>query len=508
MKSKDFVRAAEGILEGPLAGNRGGAVDGLAPDGLAPDGLAKDRFAAWTLTLALLFVLCADTLLGVVFRPYLDGGTGDTTAWDVLLLILGRGPERLPLDSWEPMMTAFNWLREHGPGNVYDAVFFTQHVKFQYPLTSLLVMEAMSVVGLLHLRVYALLNLLLVLATAGGMALLMRELAERTGFDQAVRGGIGRWTLAALGAVATLCFYPVVKAFAVGQIQVWLNAAFVFATLFYLRDQRVLAGAMLGASTLIKPQMSLFLVWALLRREWRFAIGWAAVVVPGFVTACALYGFGASLHYLDVLSFLGQHGESYYSNQTVNGLLHRLLHNGPNLMSNTNGDTEWRGSAFAPYHPLVHIATLISGVAFVLFGLLWRIRDGAGGRASGWAGRRETGRQPIASFLAAGTCFTIGTPIAWVPHYGVLLPVCAYLLFVLIDRAASKRSTEDRRQSLGTLLLLGIAFAILSNDFFHPLSELADTSYNILQSYLFFTALLLLRLLVTTADGPRATRPS
>ena len=58
MKSKDFVGAAEGTLEGALAGNRGGAVDVLA----------KDRFAAWTLTAAFLFVLCADTLLGVVAR--------------------------------------------------------------------------------------------------------------------------------------------------------------------------------------------------------------------------------------------------------------------------------------------------------------------------------------------------------------------------------------------------------------------------------------------------------
>jgi len=498
MRSKDFVRAAEGTLEGPL-GSRTGAVDVLAANVLA-----KDRFAAWTMSVAFLFVLCADTLLGVVFRPYLDGGTGDTTVWDVLMLVAGRSPERLPLDSWEPMMTAFTWLREHGKENVYDAVFFTQHVKFQYPLTSLLVMEALSAVGLLHLRIYALINLLMVVATAGGMALLMRELAERMGFDRAMRGGVSRLTLAALGAVAALCFYPVVKAFAVGQIQVWLNAAFVFATLFYLRDRRALAGVMLGASTLIKPQMSLFLVWALLRREWSFAVGWAAVVVPGFAAASALYGFGPSLHYLDVLSFLGQHGESYYSNQTVNGLLHRLLHNGPNLMSTTNGDTEWRGSAFAPYHPLVHIATLVSGVAFVLFGLLWRIKDRNGAL--------KGGPQPIASFLVAGTCFTIGTPIAWVPHYGVLLPVCAYLLFVLIDRAALERTIGDRRRSLGRLLMLGAGFAILSNDFFHPLSELADTSYNILQSYLFFTALMLLHLLVTTADAPgepsRATRRS
>lgn len=487
MDSKEFASAADGALKGRL-----GDVGGHGGGGTA-DLIGNHRFAAWMLSVAFLFVLSADTLLGVVLRPYLDAGL-DTTAWDVLLLILGKSPERLPLDSWEPMMTAFTWLHDNGQGNVYDAIFFTKHVKFQYPLTSLLVLEAMSAVGLLHLRVYALINLLMVVATAGGMALLMRELAERMGFDQTVRNGVSRLTLAALGAVATLCFFPIVKAFAVGQMQVWLNAAFVFATLFYVRDQRALAGALLGASTLIKPQMSLFLIWALLRREWGFAIGWAAAVIPGFAAASALYGFGPSMHYLDVLSFLGQHGESYYANQTLNGLLHRLLQNGPNLLLTTNGDGEWRGSAFPAYNALVHGATLVSGILFVLFGLLWRIRAGAGGEMGGR-------RLPIASFLVAGTCFTIGTPIAWIPHYGVLLPVCAYLLFVLIDLAAL-----DRRRGLGKLLLLGIGFAIVSNDFFHPLNELADTPLNVLQSYLFFTALLLLHLLVTTADTPRAAR--
>ncbi|WP_052710307.1 glycosyltransferase family 87 protein [Azospirillum thiophilum] len=483
MKSKPFVHAADGVAE------RGAKAAAGASPGRAGDLERAHRFAAWALASAFLFVLCADTLLGVVFRPYLDGGSGDTTVWDVLVLIFAGSPGRLPLDSWEPMMTAFTWLHEHGQGrgqgNVYDAVFFTQHVKFQYPLTSLLVMEAMSAVGLLHLRVYALINLLMVVATAAGMALLMRELAERMGFDRTARNGVGRLTLAALGAVATLCFYPIVKAFAVGQIQVWLNMAFVFAALFFLRDRRALAGALLGASTLIKPQMSLFLVWALVRKEWRFALGWAAVVGPGFAAACALYGLRPSLHYLDVLSFLGQHGESYYSNQTVNGLLHRLLQNGPNLLSTTNGDTEWRGSAFAPYHPLVHAATLLSGILFVLFGLFWRIGGGM--------------RDRMASFLVAGLCFTVGSPISWVPHYGVLLPAFAFLLFVLIDRARM-----GLPNGLRDLLVLGVAFAIMSNDFFQPLSDLAGTPLNILQSYLFFTALVVLLLLVTTAVRPSA----
>ncbi|MBP2299795.1 glycosyltransferase family 87 protein [Azospirillum picis] len=459
------------------------------------DAAGDDRSAVWSIVAALLFVLLVDSLFGFILRPYLDGSDGDTTVWDVLVLIFVGNPERLPLDSWEPMMTALAWLHQHGGKDVYDAVFFTQHVKFQYPLTSLLPLELLSALHLLHLRVYALINLLMVVASAAGMALLMRDLSQGcdAGRPPTLRDQVPtrRWAPATLGIVATLCFYPITKAFAVGQIQVWLNAAFIFAALFYLRDRRLLAGLLLGGSTLIKPQMSLFLVWALLRRDWRFALGWTAVVVPGFAAATALYGLGPSLHYLDVLSFLGRHGESYYSNQTVNGLLHRLLHNGPNLLSMTSSDAAWRGSAFAPYHPLVHAATLVTGILFGLFGLLWR----AGGK---------TGDR-MASFLVAGLCFTIGSPISWVPHYGVMLPAFAVLLFILLGRLRS-----DRRRTLRDLLLLGTAFAIMSNDFFRPLDELADTPFNVLQSYLFFSGLLLLGLLVGTAGrqgAPDGGRP-
>ncbi|PWC36124.1 hypothetical protein TSO352_13275 [Azospirillum sp. TSO35-2] len=453
----------------------------------------------WSITIAFLFVLCADTLFGFVFRPYLDiANLDETTVLDVLTLIFAGSPERLPLDSWEPMMTAFTWLHTHGMGrqgteNVYDAVFFTQHVKFQYPLTSLLPMELLSAVGLLHLRVYAMINLLLVIATAGGMALLMLDLAGRLGLDRPLRDTTARWALAGLGVLATLCFYPIVKAFAVGQMQVWLNAAFVFASLCFFRNRRVMAGALLGGSTLIKPQLSLFVLWALLRREWGLVLGWVAVVVPGFAAAVALYGFGPSIRYLDVLAFLGQHGESYYSNQTVNGLLNRLLHNGANHLSTMGDDTEWRGSAFAPYHPLVHVATLASGVAFMLFGLLWRIGGGE--------------RDRMTSFLAAAVCFTLGSPISWVPHYGVLLPAFAYLLFVLLDGARWDGPGRDRGRSLRLLLILSVLFAIASNDFFQPLSQLADTTFNVLQSYLFFTSLALLGLLVTTAGPLRKGAP-
>ncbi|MBF5095574.1 DUF2029 domain-containing protein [Azospirillum sp. INR13] len=162
-----------------------------------------------------------------------------------------------------------------------------------------------------------------VLATAAGMAILMLEMAawlRLPGVRPDQRDDrLTQVLLGGFGFAATLCFYPVLKAFSLGQVQVWLNAAFVFACIALLRDRRALCGALLGASTLMKPQMSLFLAWAVLRGDWRMAAGWAAVVVPGVAVATLLYGFAPMIDYLDVLLFIGRHGESYHVNQTVNG---------------------------------------------------------------------------------------------------------------------------------------------------------------------------------------------
>lgn len=434
-----------------------------------PAGLHRAGRIQRVAVLALLFVVLTTGLLGLV----LHRGGHASNLTDIQNLFVLENPDLVPVDSWDPMIAALNWLHDRSGENVYEGVFFQQRIKFQYPVTSLLPLEAMQAFGVLNLAAFERINLLFVLATAAGMAILMLELAAWLRLPE-VRPDrrddrLTQVLLGGFGFAATLCFYPVLKAFSLGQVQVWLNAAFVFACIALLRDRRALCGALLGASTLMKPQMSLFLAWAILRGDWRMAAGWAAVVIPGVAVATLLYGFAPMIDYLDVLLFIGRHGESYHVNQTVNGLVNRLLHNGNNL--------DWSAEAFAPYHPVVRIATQLSGIAFFAFGLLWR--------------RRDRGKERIVAFTVAGICFTIGSPVAWVHHYGILLPAFALAFLILLEPGV--------RRPAGAFALLATAYFLAGNLLFWPVNALAATPLNILQSYLFFATLMLLGLVCVMA---------
>lgn len=428
-------------------------------------GLRSVGWVQRSVILASLFIVLTTGLLGLA----LHRGGHASNLTDIQNLFVLENPDLIPVDSWDPMIAALDWLHERPGENVYDGVFFKQHIKFQYPVTSLLPLEAMKALGVLNLVAFERVNLLFVLATAAGMAILVLEMAARLRLPGARDDRLTQVLLGGFGFVATLCFYPVLKAFSLGQVQVWLNAAFVFACIALLRDRRVLCGALLGASTLMKPQMSLFLAWAALRSDWRMAAGWAAVVVPGMALATLFYGFAPMIDYLDVLLFIGRHGESYHVNQTVNGLVNRLLHNGNNL--------EWSAEVFAPYHPVVHIATQVSGLAFVGFGLLWR--------------RRDRGAERILAFVVAGICFTVGSPVAWVHHYGILLPAFALAFLILLE--------PGLRRPAGAVTLLAVAYFLAGNVLFWPVNALADTPLNVLQSYLFFATLMLLGLIPVLA---------
>ncbi|CBS90168.1 UbiA family prenyltransferase [Azospirillum lipoferum] len=434
-----------------------------------PTGLHRAGRIQRVVVLALLFVVLTTGLLGLA----LHRGGHASNLTDIQNLVVLENPDLVPVDSWDPMIAALNWLHERPGENVYEGVFFQQRIKFQYPVTSLLPLEAMQASGILTLAAFERINLLFVLATAAGMAILMLEMAAWLRLPSVRPEQREDWLtqvlLGGFGFAVTLCFYPVLKAFSLGQVQVWLNAAFVFACIALLRDRRALCGALLGASTLMKPQMSLFLAWAVLRGDWRMAAGWAAVVVPGVAVATLLYGFAPMIDYLDVLLFIGRHGESYHVNQTVNGLVNRLLHNGNNL--------DWSAESFAPYNPVVHIATQLSGIAFFAFGLLWR--------------RRDRGTDRIVAFTVAGICFTIGSPVAWVHHYGILLPAFALAFLILLEPGV--------RRPAGAFALLATAYFLAGNLLFWPVNALAATPLNILQSYLFFATLMLLGLVYVLA---------
>ncbi len=353
------------------------------------------------LSLAGIFVLGSIVAVELGFRlavalpPH-----GDISGW---LLHPGRALN----DSWDPMIMAYHWLRGTHQGTIYQQIFFAEHVKFQYPPTALLPVAAIDFLGIAPsaelLNVIGRLSVVLIAAANAALAV---ALAARTGIAPA--GAMGRLALmAAVTGLATVMFYPVMRAYNIGQIQTLIDAAFALACLCWLLGQRFGTGVLIGAICLLKPQLGLFLMWGALRRQWPFLAGWCVVVGPGLAISIGLFGIDNHLDYLSVLQYLSRHGEAFHGNQSVNGFLNRWFF--PNLSE------PFSFHSFPPYQSFVYLGTLVSSAVLILASLFLRAR--------------QPDRSGMFDFLAAALTFTIASPIAWEHHYGILPPIFVTLLF-------------------------------------------------------------------------------
>ena len=315
--------------------------------------MTRDRLPA-----AVAGVVAIHVLLSLALAVFLPAPLDETVLTHVAAFARGESAA----DSWAPMGAALDHLDSGDPRRLYDAVLFEQRIKFQYPPTSLLALEALRRVS--GARLPLVLNVLTwvaVLVTAIAAGLLLRAGA-----------GGGRGTsLFLLGLAGTIVFYPVVKAYTLGQIQAWITALLALMLLAWVAGRRALAGVLLGLVCLVKPHFALVGVWALLRHQYRFAAAAAATAALGLAGSLAHYGLAHHLNYLPALSFLARHGESFYPNQSMNGLLHRLLFTGNNV--------EWIGDAFAPFDTTVFAGTAISAAAIVALALFWPAAPSARG---------------------------------------------------------------------------------------------------------------------------------
>ena len=313
-------------------------------------------------------------------------------------------------DSWDVMIDAYRWLQAHPGGRIYEQLFFVEHTKFQYPLTSLLPFALLSAagvqVGQVGLNAASQIAVALDVLVAGWMTF---RLAQATPLRDA------RWPLAIAFALATLLFYPLMRALELGQIQTGIDLLFALAACAWLGGRRALAGVLIGLICLLKPQFSLFFVWALLRRERGFAIAWLVVVATGWLAALGAFGVQNNVDYVAVLRALSSTGEVYQANQSVNGMLNRLL--------GTGDPFTWDAHGFPRVDPVVHIGTLVSSAAMIAAAL--------------FVPRRGHGASSFLDFLLAALTFTIASPIAWEHHYGIASTVFIGAAFALLRRRAS-----------------------------------------------------------------------
>lgn len=424
-----------------------------------------------TIVLAAFFAVAVLAFNGAMtaFAPAPYNQTTLDNTWDTLR---GQSGD----DSWGAMIVGLEHVRTKPDVPMYSDIFFNRQYRFQYPPSSLFVLSAMLTAGPDYVRlndvhegkwptVNDVAGWIAILLTAASVAALAEQrlrprLVGDTTTLRVVRYG--------LTAAFTLTFYPIVKAYSLGQIQVLINALLAIGLLAWANGWRASSGALLGAATLIKPHYGILLVWGAVVRDWRFIISDGVIIGIGLVAAVAVFGFANHIDYLRVLSFLSQHGEAYFPNQSVNGLLNRLASLwSPDLYVTM----DLPAGKFPPFNPFIYGATLFTSLALLVMGLLFANR------------RRSDTTLALALMLL---CTTMAAPVAWEHHYGVTLPIFALAL-------ASCMVDPRRAWLLMLSYFLVATFLPITNVF-------AQSWLNILQSSLFFGALVLLWLLWTERE--------
>ena len=407
-----------------------------------------------------LFLAFNVIVLGAVALVAAPRGWKDTAWRQTWYLLQVKGQE----DSWRPMGRALDYLATSHTTSVYTEMLEHQGVKFQYPPTSLvpyaLLRHAIAQTPLSQKRGFAVIGIAALFCIAIATSIILaRGLGQSADAKRCL----------ALAIVATITFYPIVWGFTLGQIQIWIDALFAFALLSWLDGRRALAGVLAGLMCLIKPQYGLFLLWAGARREWVYASTLLLTSAVGLVISVEAFGFGQHVGYVNALSFLSQHGEGYYSNQSVNGLLNRIMGLWePEAYNNL----DWRGNSFPPYAPLVYFGTLLTSLTILGTAIFAKERD------------------RVLGFCIMALSITMASPIAWVHHYGLFLPIYA----IVFTRFMNNRS------ALGWL---AVSYVLTSN-FWGITNVFAKTPLNFIQSYVFFGALILLVLLYRAS---KATAP-
>ena len=432
-------------------------------------GVQSSRVDGLSLTRSLaLFLLANALVLNGALWLLAPSGYNETVLQHSWQVLAGEGMD----DSWGIMSQVLDYAQAPHSTPLYTEIFFNRHIKFQYSPASLFAISLMRMFGEGRIRVNEVYNgpwppmdivfssifiALTTVATALILELQLRRTYPQTEWHKttALRG------MLVVGFALT--FYPIVKAFTLGQIQVWINAMFALAVLAWMLGWRASSGILIGLVSLIKPHYSLFLIWGALRGEWRFVIAVVATGCVGLAASVAAFGLADNLDYLSVLLYMFQRGETFYPNQSINGLLNRLIgiH-----QPEQSGNLEFFIDRYAPFNIWIYGLSMAATVVILLTALI---------------PRPGHGEKRVLDFCTMGLSAVMASPIAWEHHYGVLLPIFALLLVGAL---------ESRRQ----IIALGICYVLASNYF--PITQLlAGSLLNIGQSYVLAAALVVLALL-------------
>jgi len=360
-------------------------------------------------------------------------------------------------DSSSYMDRAWDVVKSGKP--IYQTLFFGEHLKYIYPSSSLLtyvIAEKLHVLGWKLVRAIVVLSLPATLLVAGEIFLLLSPPPGTERHGRLYR----RLLIAALG----LLFYPLVLATSVGQIQAFMTFLWTLAVYLWLKDRRGWAGVCLALVCAFKPMLAVFLIWGLLRREWRFVAAFATAAAAIQAVAIALFGWQNEIDYLAVLNYLSHHGEAMIENQSVNGLLERVLRNGSQV---------WSRTAYPPFNQTVYLGTMLSSLALFAFGLFFPMVR---------YGKDQHAMNRTQDFVLFGMIATVASPIVWEHHYAYFFVGCVYFLALHLKPATTG------------LYLFAACFLVLANSW-RFLDRLAATPFSPLLSLDLFAGLALILLL-------------
>jgi alpha-1,2-mannosyltransferase len=357
-------------------------------------------------------------------------------------------------DSWLPMMKSLDYFRDNPTKPIYSAHLYDTLI---YSLASELPLVFLRKYGVSDVMMLRLLALASWLAVAGvavvSLAMGRRLLRER--------GAV--LTLPAVVAVvlAVLGCYPLIKGYSLGNAQTFLS--FEFAVMLYLWTtgcERA-AGVVAALLTFVKPQYGLLLIWMIVRRRWGAMWGFLACSVVLLAMSLAVFGWHNNLDYIGVLASLSHKAQSHYANQSMFGLLNRMIFNGENL--------SYTPHLYTPYVAWVYRVTVVTSLILVGSVLLFP-----------WKGLRGS----TADIAAMGLASVAASPMAWEHHYGIVFGIFAWFWFAY-------GCWENKAP-----WLWGLSFFLCTN-FWAATNLLADRrGWNLLQSYIYFGAVLLLVLLM------------
>jgi hypothetical protein len=405
---------------------------------------SRRRLLALTVSLLLLATL--------LFAKY--GRQPDTATFQILAHAFTSA---VGTDSTHYMQMGDNAFRQPGH-SIYRELFFVQHEKFIYPPSSLFLLYILNAAPAFDISRNTALFALLLLSWAGiltiGLWLYRLE-----------KGTLGFAEAACIVLIGVL-FLPIAEALYRGQIQLLLTFLWGLAVVLWILRKPGWAAFVLGLTCAFKPQLGIFLLWGLLRRQRRFAAILAATMACIAICSIAYFGLRNNLDYFVVLSYLSRHGEALWANQSFNGLLNRLFCNGDAM--------SWNLTVYPPYRPLIYLVSTLASLAVLVAAMIVP-------RLGNWQGT-------TADFLFAGCSSVLISPIAWEHHYGYFF----FLIVYLVARAGNL--------SAGLWITVCVCALALGNRL-PPLDHRMQGGISLISSYMLYSGIALL--CVLAADQRR-----